>query len=222
MPSNHLILYCLLLFPPSVFPRIRFFSKRSVLHIRWPKYWSFSFTINPSNEYSGLTDFRIDWLNPLAVQGTLENLLQHHRSKASILQCSAFFMVQLSHPHITTGKTIALTRRTFVGKIMSLAEAKSTSPIHISAVIESDSIRRWGGSQALKESYLISVSWIALDSFYILIIRHLQSIYHTLILASTNSCIFKKFIVVFIYVIRSPIILWTFFSFPKSITNLQK
>ena len=221
MPSNHPILYCLLLFPPSIFPSIRFFSKRSVLHVRWLKYWSFSFTISPSNEYSGLTDFRIDWLDLLAVQGTLENLLQHHRSKAWILQCSAFFMVRLSQPHMTTGKTIALTRRTFVGKIMSLAEAKSTSPIHISAVIESDSTRK-GGSQALKESYLISVSWIALGSFYILIIRHLQSIYHTLILTSTKSCIFKKFIVVFIYVIRSPLILWTFFSFPKSITNLQK
>ena len=142
MPSNHLTLCCLLLLPPSIFPSIRVFSKVSVLHIMWPKYWRFSFTISPSNEYSGLTSFRIDLLDFLAVQGTLENLLQNHRSKASIFQCSAFFMVQLSHPYMTTGKTIALTGWAFVGKVMSLAEAISTSPTHISAVIESDSIRR--------------------------------------------------------------------------------
>ena len=109
MPSNHLILCCPLLFLPSIFPSIRVFSSESVLCIRWPKYWSFSFSISPSNEYSGLTSFRIDWLDLLAVQGTLKSLLQHHSSKASILQCSAFFMVQLSHPYMTTGKTIALT-----------------------------------------------------------------------------------------------------------------
>jgi len=120
MQSNHLILCRTLFLPPSIFPSIRFFSSESVLLIRWPKYWSFSFSISPSNEYSGLISFRIDWFDLLAVQGTLKNLHQHHSSKASILQCSAFFIVQLSHPYMTTGKTIALTRWTFVGKIMSL------------------------------------------------------------------------------------------------------
>ena len=120
MASNHLILCHPLLLPPSIFPRIRVFSKESVLCIRWPKDWSFSFSICPSNEYSRLISFRMDWLDLLAVQGTLKSLLQHHSSKASILQCSTFFVVQLSHPYITSGKTIALTRRTFVGKVMSL------------------------------------------------------------------------------------------------------
>ena len=120
MPSSHLILCRPLLLPPSVFPSIRVFSNESALHIRWPKYWSFSFSISPSNEYSGLTFFRIDWLDLLAVQGTVKNLLQHHSSKASFLWCSAFFMVQLSHPYMTTRKTIALTRQTFVGKVTSL------------------------------------------------------------------------------------------------------
>jgi len=106
--------------PPSIFPSIRVFSNESVLHIRWPKYWTSSFTISPSNEYSGLISFRMDWLDLLAVQGTLKSLLQHHSSKASILLHSAFFIVQLSHPYMTTGKTIALTRWTFVGKVMSL------------------------------------------------------------------------------------------------------
>ena len=120
MPSNHLILCCLLLFLPSIFPRIRVFSNESVLCIRWPKYWSFSFSISPSNEYSGLISFRIDWFDLLAVQGTFKSL-QHHNSKASILQCSAFFIVQLSHPYMmTTGKSTALTRRTSAGKVMSL------------------------------------------------------------------------------------------------------
>ena len=109
-----------LLLPPSIFPSIRVFSNKSVLHIRWPKYWSFSFSISPSNEHLGLISFRMDWLNLLAVQGTLKDLLQHHSSKASILQCSAFFIVQLSHPYVATGKTIALTRQTFGGKVMSL------------------------------------------------------------------------------------------------------
>ena len=112
MPSNHLILYCLLLPWPSMFPSIKVFSNQSVLHIRWPKYWTFSFSISPSNEYSGLISFRMDWLDLLAVQGTLNSLLQHHSSKASILWHSAFFMVQLSHPYMTTRKTIALTRWT--------------------------------------------------------------------------------------------------------------
>ena len=119
MPSNHLILCCPLLFSPSIFPSIRVFSNEPVPHIRWPKYWSFSFSISPSNEYSGLISFRIDWFD-LAVQGTLKSLLQHHSSKASILLHSAFFLVQLSHPYMTTGKTIALTRWTFVSKVMSL------------------------------------------------------------------------------------------------------
>ena len=120
MPSNHLILCHPLLLLPSIFPIIRVFSNESALHIRWPKYWSFSFNIRPSNEHPGLISFRMDWLDLLAVQGTLKSLLQHHSSKPSILQCSAFFIVQLSHPYMTTGKAIALTRRTFVGKEMSL------------------------------------------------------------------------------------------------------
>ena len=120
MPSNHLILCHPLLLLPSIFPSIRVFPNESVLHIKWLKYCSFSFSISPSNEYSGLISFRIDWLDVLAVQGTLKSLLQDHTSKASILQCSAFFMVQLSHPYMTTGKTIALTMRTFVDKVMSL------------------------------------------------------------------------------------------------------
>ena len=120
MPSNHLILCCPLLLPYSIFPSIRVFSDESLLHIRWPKYWSFSFSISPSNEYSGLISFRMDWLDLLTVQGTLKSLLQHHSSKASILQCSAFSIVQLSHPYMTTGKSIALTRQNFVSKVMSL------------------------------------------------------------------------------------------------------
>ena len=120
MPSSHLILGHLFILPPSIFPSIRVFSNESVLRIRWSKCWSFSFGISPSNEYSGLIFFRVDWLDLLAVQGTLKSLLQHHSSKASILLCSAFFIVQLSQPYLTTGKTIALTRRTFVGKVMSL------------------------------------------------------------------------------------------------------
>ena len=120
MPSNHLILCHPLLLPPSIFSSIRVFSNESVLHIRWPKYWSFSVNISPSNEYSGLISFRMDWLDLFAVQGTLKSLLQHHSPKASILQLSAFFIVQLSHPYMTTGKTIALTRWTFVGKVTSL------------------------------------------------------------------------------------------------------
>ena len=120
MPSNHLILCRPLLLLPSIFPSIRVFSNESVLHIRWPKYWSFSFSISPSNKYSGLISFRMDWLDLLAVQGTLKSLLQYRSSEASILWCSAFFIVQLSHPYMTIGKTIALTRWTFVSKVMSL------------------------------------------------------------------------------------------------------
>ena len=120
MPSSHRILCRPLLLLPPIPPSIRVFSNESILHIRWPKYWSFNFNISPSNEHPGLISFRMDWLDLLEVQGTLKSLLQHHSSKASILRRSAFFTVQLSHPYVTTGKTIALTRRTFVGKVMSL------------------------------------------------------------------------------------------------------
>ena len=120
MPSSHLILYRPLVLLPPIPPSIRVFSNESTLRMRWPKYWSFSLSISPSNEHPGLISFRMDWLDLLAVQGTLKSLLQYHSSKASILQCSAFFTVQLSHPYMTTGKTIALTRGTFVGKVMSL------------------------------------------------------------------------------------------------------
>ena len=120
MPSNHFILFCPLLLLPSIFPRIGVFSSQSVLCIRWPKYWSFSFSISPSSEYSGLISFRIDWIDLLAVQGTLKSLFQHHSSKASFLQCSAFFMVQLSHPYMTAGKTVTFIIQIFVSKVMSL------------------------------------------------------------------------------------------------------
>ena len=120
MPSSHLILCCPLLLPPSIFPNIRVFSNKSVLHIRWPKYWSFSFNISPSNEHLRLITFRMDWLDLHAVQGTLKSLLQHHSSKASVLRHSAFFIIQLLHPYMTTGKIIALTRWTFICKVMSL------------------------------------------------------------------------------------------------------
>ena len=120
MPSSHLILYCPLLLLPPIPPSIRVFSNESTLHMKWPKYWSFSFSISPSTEHPGLISFRMDWLHLLAVQGTLKSLLQHHTSKASIFRHSAFFTVQFSHPYMTTGKTIALTKWTFVGKVMSL------------------------------------------------------------------------------------------------------
>ena len=120
MPSNHLILCHFFFLLPLIFPSSRVFSNESVLHIRWPKYWSFSFSISPSNEYSGLISFRMDWFVFLVVQGTLKSLLQHHSSKASVLQCSAFFVVQLSHPYMTTGKAIALTIWTFISKVISL------------------------------------------------------------------------------------------------------
>ena len=120
MPSNHLILCRPLLLSPSIFPSIRVFSNESVLHIRWPNYWSFSFNISPSNEHSGLISFRMDWLVLLEMPGTLRSLFKYHSSKASVLQCSAFFIVQLSHPYVTTGKTIGFSRWTFVGKVMSL------------------------------------------------------------------------------------------------------
>ena len=120
IPSSHLILCCPLFLLPSIFPRIRVFSNESALRIKWPKYWSFIFNSSPSSEHSGLISFRMGWLDLLAVQGTLENLFQHHNSKSPVLQCSAFFIVQLLHPYVTTGKTTVLTRQTFVGKVMSL------------------------------------------------------------------------------------------------------
>ena len=135
MPSNHLILCHPLLLLPSIFSSIRVLSYESALCIRWPKYWSFSFSISPSNEYSGLISFRMDWLDPFAVQGTLKSLLQHHSSRASILQCSAFFIVQLSHPYMTTGKTIALTRRTFVGPLEQDPDSPTVSLFHQKASI---------------------------------------------------------------------------------------
>ena len=129
MPSNHLILCCPLLLLPSIFPSNRVFSNKSVLRIRWPNNWSFGFSTCPSNEYSGLISFRIDWFDLLADQGILKSFLQHHSSKASILQCSAFFMIQLSHPYMTTGKTITLTRWTFVDKVVSLTDVEAEAPI---------------------------------------------------------------------------------------------
>ena len=132
MPSNRLILCHPLLLLPSIFSSIRVFSNESVLHIRWPKYWSFSFNISPSNEHPGWTSFSMDWLDLLAVQGTINSLLQHHSSNPSILWCSAFFMVQLSHPYMTNGKIIALTRRTFVGKVMSLLFNMLSRFVHLS------------------------------------------------------------------------------------------
>ena len=148
MPSNHLILYRPLLLLPSIFPSLRVFSNESALCIRWPKYWNFSFNISPSNEHPGLISLRMDWLGLLAVQGALKSLLQHHSSKASILWRSAFFIVQLSHPYMTTGKTIALTRRTFVDKLMSLLSANTwlclfTDPCSEGG-IEMQSYIRWG------------------------------------------------------------------------------
>ena len=128
MPSTHHTFCHPLLLPPSIFPSIRVFSKESVLHIRCSKYWSFSFSIRPSNEYSGLISFRMDWFGLLAVQGTLKSLLQHHSSKSSVLQCSAFFMGQLSHSYMTTAKTIALTFETFVGEVMSVWQSNGSSP----------------------------------------------------------------------------------------------
>ena len=131
MPSNHLILCHPFLLLPSIFPSIRVFSSESVFGIRWPKYWSFSFSISPSNEYSGLISFRMDWLDLLAVQGTLKSLLQHHSSNTSMLLCSAFFTVQLSHPYLTTRKTITLTRWTFVGKVMFLDKSKDNLEVDL-------------------------------------------------------------------------------------------
>ena len=170
MPSNHLILCHPLLLPPSIHPSIRIFSNESVLCIRWPKYWNFSFSISPSNEYSGLISFRMDWLDLLAVQGTLQSLLQHHSSKASILWCSAFFIVQLSHPYMTTGKTIALTRWTFVGKVMSLL-------FHM--------LSRLGIAFLLRSKRLL-ISWLWLPSAVILEVPKIKSV--TVSVVSPSIC----------------------------------
>ena len=159
MPSNHLILCCPLLLLPSIFPSIRVFSSESAVRIRWPKYWSFSFSISPSNEHPGLISFRMDWLDPLAVQGTL-SLLQHHSSKASILLCSAFFIVQLSHLYMTTGKTIALTRQTFVGKVKPLL-FKILSRLVITF---------------LQRSKLLFISWLLSPSAVILEPKKIKSV----------------------------------------------
>ena len=150
MSSNHLILCCPLL-PPSIFPSIRVFSNQSVPHIRWPKYWSFDFSISPTNEYSGLVSFRMDWLDLLPVQGALESLLQHHGSKATILQHSVFFIVQLSHPYMTTGKIISLTRWTFVGKVVKLSTPIKTDNLHLGAAFAF-----WDGST-------LSVKYVSLQ-----------------------------------------------------------
>ena len=152
MPSNHLILCCPLLLLPPIPPSMRVFSNESTLRMRWPKYWSFSFSISPSNEHPGLISFRMDWLDLFAVQGILESLLQHHSSKASIFRCSAFFTVQLSHPYMTTGKTIALTRRTFVGKVMSLLFHALKLPLKVpnSVIYQTQKIDHLKGVTTLK------------------------------------------------------------------------
>ena len=170
MSSNHLILCHPLLLPPSIHPSIRIFSNESVLCIRWPKYWNFSFSISPSNEYSGLISFRMDCLDLLAVQGTLQSLLQHHSSKASILWRSAFFIVQLSHPYMTTGKTIALTRWTIVGKVMSLI-------FHM--------LSRLGIAFLLRSKRLL-ISWLWLPSAVILEVPKIKSV--TVSVVSPSIC----------------------------------
>ena len=170
MQSSHLILSHALLLLPSIFPGIRIFSNESVLHIRWPKYWSFNFSISPSNEYSGLISFRIDWLDLLAVQGTLKSLSPHHSSKASVLQCSAFFIVQLSHPYMTTGKTIALIRQTFVGKVMSLL-FNMLSRLVIAF---------------LPSSKHLLISWLRSPSAFILEVKKIKSV--TVSIVSPSIC----------------------------------
>ena len=159
MPSSHLILCCPPLLLPPIPPSIRVFSNESVLHIRWPKYWSFSFNTSPSNEYLGLISFRMDWLDLLAVQGTLKSFLQHHSSKASILMCSALFIIQHSHPYMTTGKAIALTRRIFVGKVMSLIFMLSRLVITF-----------------LPKSKCLLVSWLQSPSAVILELKKIKSV----------------------------------------------
>ena len=170
MPSNHLILCCPLLLLPSIFPSKRVFPNESVLRIRWPKYWSFSFNMSPSSEYSELVSFKIDWFNLLTVQGTLKSLLQHHSSKASVLQCSALFMVQLSHPYMTTGKTIALTRRTFVGKVISLLFNMLSRFVIV----------------FIPSSKRVLISWLQLPSAVILEPKNIKSVTDSI--ASSSIC----------------------------------
>ena len=165
MPSSHLILCCPLLLPLSIFPSIRVFANESALHIRWPKYWSFSFSISPSNEHSGLISFRMDWLDLLAVQGTLKSLLQLHSLKASILQCSAFFIVQLSYPNMTTGKTTALTRQTFVGKVVSLLFNKLSR--FVITFLPRDSCQQFSSVQSLSHVQVFVTPWIAARQLFI-------------------------------------------------------
>ena len=189
MPSNHPILCHPLLFLPSIFPSIRVFSNESALHIRWPKYWSFSFNISLSNEHPGLISFRMDWLDLLAVQGTLKSLLQHHSSKASILQCSAFFTVQLSHPYMTTGKTIALTRWTFLDKVMSLL-FNILSRLVITFLLR---------SKCLLISWLQSPSAVISPSFIIIgaslvaqMVRNLHAVQETWVLSPGPEALLEK------------------------------
>ena len=169
MPSNHLIL-CRTTLLPSIFPGIRVFSNESALCIRWPKYWSLSFSISPANEHPGLLSFRMDWLDLLAVQGTHKSLLQHHSSKASILRCSAFFIVQLPHPYMTTGKTLALTRWTFVGKVMSLLF---------------NMLSRWDIA-FLPRSKCLLISWLQSPSAVILNPKKIKSV--TVFIVSPSIC----------------------------------
>ena len=176
MPSNHLILCPPLLLPPSIFLSIRVFSNKWVLHIRWPKYCSFSFSISPSNEYSGLISFRIDWLNLLAVQGTLKSLLQHHSSKASVLQHLDFFMVRLSHPYMTTGKTIALTSWTFVSQVMSLLFIMLSGLGYCLG---------WGIAFLPRRKHLL-ISWLQSPSAVILEPKKIKSV--SISIVSPSSC----------------------------------
>ena len=155
MPSSHLILFHPLLLPPSIFPSIRVFSNESALCIRWPKYWSFSFNISPSNEHPGLISFKMDWLDLFVVQGTLKSLLQHHSSKASILPRSAFFTVQLSHPYMTTGKTIALTRWTFDGKVTSLFASSQPWEGTMNLLVNLATDQQWPNDRSSEESCLL-------------------------------------------------------------------
>ena len=187
MPSNHLILCRPLLLLPSIFPSIRFFSNESVLCIRWPKYWSFSFSISPSNEYSGLISFRMNWLDLLAVQEILRSLLQHHSSKASILRHSPFFMVQLSHPYMTTGKTIALTRWTFVGKVMSLLFNKLSRLVIV----------------FLPRSKHLLISWLQSPSAVILELKKIKSLTVSIVFPSICHEVIKPDAMILVFCVLS-------------------
>ena len=205
MPSNHLILCRPLLPPPLIFPSIKVFSNESVLHMRWPKFWSFSFSVSPSNEYSVLISFRMDWLNLLAVQGTLKSLFRHHSSKASIFWCSTFFVVQLSHPYITTGKTIALTRWTFVGKVMSqLFKMLSRSVITF-----------------LPRSKHHLISWLQSSSVVILEPRKIKSVTVSTVYASICHGVMgpDAVILVFLMLIFKPTSSLSSFTFIKRVSS---